>query len=90
MNTVVELTKAHHTAITLVTYFLFANFVSALPSPSNQSSGFYKWFFAFSSGLGASLPRLIPKLRLPNDPTAGSPTYFATPNNTKTGQEGQT
>jgi len=80
MTAVYSFITAHQTTSALVGYFLFANFVSSLPSPSNTSGGFYKWFFAFSSGLGAALPRLLPKLRLPVDPTAGSPTYFAKPN----------
>lgn len=79
MMTLLAFWSAHQPYSALTAYFLFANFVSSLPSPNNASSGFYKWFFAFSSGLGAALPRLLPKLRLPVDPTAGSPTYFAKP-----------
>jgi hypothetical protein len=71
--------EAHKTISALAVYFIFSNFVSALPSPYNASSGFYKWFFAFCTSIGAALPRLFPSLRLPSDPTAGSKTFFAKP-----------
>lgn len=79
MNTIVSFITVHQTISALVAYFLFSNFASSLPSPSAQSSAFYKWLFAFSASLGAALPRLFPSLRLPSDPTAGQPTYFSKP-----------
>lgn len=81
MSTIISFITAHQTISALVAYFLFSNFASSLPSPSNNSNGFYKWLFAFSASLGAALPRLFPSLRLPSDPTAGQPTYFAKPAN---------
>jgi hypothetical protein len=69
---------AHQTIASLTAYFLFSNFVSALPSPNMNSNGFYKWAFAFSTSIGAALPRLFPSLRL-NDPTSGTQTYFGKP-----------
>lgn len=68
---------AHQTTAALVAYWLVSNFVSALPSPSNASGGFYKFFFAFSHSLAGSIPRVFPTLRAPNDPTQGSATYFS-------------
>lgn len=66
----------HQTAAALILYWLASNFVSALPSPTNNSGNFYKFTFAFAHGLSGSLPRIFPSTRVFNDPTRGSQTYF--------------
>lgn len=76
---------AHTTVIAVGSMWLFSNIVTALPSPSNSSGGFYKFFFALLHGLSGSLPRVFPQARVFNDPTRGSQTYFA-----HDGQEQQT
>src|ERR1700677_1083235 len=78
ITAIYNLVQAHPTYLALAGYFLFSNFVSALPSPTTASGGFYKWFFAFSTGIGAALRRLFPKLRL-NDVTSSAQTYFTKP-----------
>lgn len=53
--------------------------VASLPSPTQSSNGFYKWFFAFSHGIIGALPRLLPQLRLPSDPSRNGETFFSKP-----------
>ena len=77
MGMVYQYLAAHHTAVALVLFWLGSNFVSALPSPTNASGGFYKFVFAFAHGLSGSLPRIFPSTRVFNDPTRGSQTYFS-------------
>lgn len=67
---------AHQTVVALLSAWIGSNFVSALPSPDTSSGKPYKFFFSFMSGLSGSLPRLLPNLRLPSDPTRTSPTFF--------------
>jgi len=80
MNSIWQFVMAHQTTAALGAFWMVSNFVSALPSPSNSSGGFYKWFFAFATGLVGSLPRVFPSARVFNDPTRGSGTYFQQPN----------
>lgn len=70
---------AHQTASALITFWLGSNFISALPSPNQQSGNGYKFFFSFMHGLAGSLPRLLPNLRLPGDPSRGTPAFFTPP-----------
>lgn len=67
---------AHQTVFAVVAYWIGSNFISALPSPSQTSNGFYKFFFTLMHGLAGSIPRVIPGLRLPSDPTKDSQTFF--------------
>ena len=66
----------HETAVAIGAMWLFSNVVTALPSPNNNSNGFYKFFFALLHGLSGSLPRVFPQARVFNDPTRGSQSYF--------------
>lgn len=77
MNQIWGFIVAHQTTSALVAYWLLSNIVTALPSPSNTSNGFYKFVFAFGHGVSGSLARVFPQLRAPNDPTQGSATYFS-------------
>ena len=77
MTTLWSFIMAHQTTAALVAFWLFSNVVTALPSPNNDSNGFYKWAFAFGHGLAGSLARVFPSARVFNDPTQGSATYFA-------------
>ena len=63
-------------AIAVGVYFLFANLVSTMPSPSKDSGVAYKWAFGFLHGIGAALPRIFPKLRWFSDPSRNAPSYF--------------
>lgn len=60
----------------IVGYWLLSNVASALPSPSQASSGIYKFTFSLIHGLVGSIPRLVPSLRLPGDPSRTSPTFY--------------
>ena len=77
MTSVWQFLMAHQTTSALVAFWVLSNFASSLPSPNSASNGFYKWFFAFANGTVGSMGRIFPNLRLPNDPTANSPTYFS-------------
>lgn len=81
MNNLWTFVGAHQTIIALVAMWLFSNVVTALPSPTNDSPGWYKFTFAFMHGLSGSLPRVFPAARVFNDPTQGSKTYFSKDNN---------
>jgi hypothetical protein len=39
--------------------WLVSNGVSALPTPKDQGSAFYEWFFKFTQPIGAGIPRLL-------------------------------
>ena len=41
----------NHGVIALLIYWTFANAIGALPTPEASSSGFYQWFYKFTSGL---------------------------------------
>jgi hypothetical protein len=41
----------------IVSYWLVANAISALPIPDTTSGKFYGWFFKFSNGFAANLSR---------------------------------
>lgn len=73
---------AHPTAFGMGSLWVFSNIVTALPSPTNSSGNFYKFWFAFAHGIAGSLPRVFPAARVFNDPTQQSQTYFAKPNGT--------
>ncbi len=77
MNSVLEFFQAHQTTSVLIAFWMGSNVVSALPSPDTNSAKPYKFFFSLMHGLAGSLPRLLPNLRLPTDPTRTSPTFFA-------------
>lgn len=77
MNALWSLISTHQTVAALIAAWLGSNFVSALPSPDQNSAGFYKFFFSLMHGLAGSLPRLLPSLRLPSDPTKTSTPFFA-------------
>lgn len=79
MTTIWNLIVQHHTASALIAFWLGSNFISALPSPNTNSGSGYKFFFSFMHGLAGSLPRLLPMMRLPGDPSRGTPTFFAPP-----------
>lgn len=79
MTQIWDFVMAHQTTVALIAYWIGSNFISALPSPSNTSGGFYKFFFALLHGLAGSIPRVLPGARVFNDPTQGSQTYFAKP-----------
>lgn len=76
MNTIWNFIMGHQTTAALVVMWIGSNIVTALPSPSNQSGGFYKFTFALVHGLAGSIPRIFPATRLFGDSTAGSKTYF--------------
>lgn len=40
-----------HGGLSLLMFWVFANAVGALPTPATNSSGFYQWFYKFTSGL---------------------------------------
>lgn len=80
MNAIQQFVVGHTTVLAVGSMWLFSNIVTALPSPSNASGNFYKFFFAFAQGLAGSLPRVFPAARVFNDPTSGSGTYFRKPN----------
>ncbi len=73
--------QQHQTAAALIAYWVASNVVTSLPSPTQDSSGFYKFFFTLSHGLAGSLSRVFPALRLPNVPSDSTPidqqTFFA-------------
>lgn len=75
--------QAHHTTASLIAFWLGTNIVTSLPSPTQQSGTFYKFIFSLLHGLGGSLSRVFPALRLPNVPSdpapPNPPTFFATP-----------
>lgn len=92
MNSLWNFVATHQTIVALVAMWLFSNIVTALPSPTNDSGGFYKFAFAFMHGLSGSLPRVFPAARVFNDPTQGSKTYFSKDsgsNGTNSAQGGQ-
>ena len=60
-----------------VGYWLLSNVVSSLPSPDQSSGKGYKFMFTVSHSLVGSIPRILPWLRLPSDPSRNTPTYFA-------------
>lgn len=60
----------------LIGYWLLSNIVSAMPSPSQASAPLYKFVFSLGHGLVGSIPRLLPSLRLPGDPSRTSQPYF--------------
>jgi len=70
---------SHQTVSALIAAWLGSNFVSALPSPNSSSSTFYQFFFSLTHGLAGSLPRLLPMLRLPSDPSRASTPFYASP-----------
>lgn len=79
MQTVITYITAHQTIAALIAAWIGSNFIGALPSPDQSSGKFYKFLFALAHGLAGSLPRLFPNLRLPGDPSKGSPTFFGAP-----------
>lgn len=62
----------------IIGYWLLSNVVSAMPSPSQASSSGYKFLFSLGHSLVGSIPRLLPSLRLPGDPSKGSATFYGT------------
>jgi hypothetical protein len=48
---------AHPTTVTLFTYYVMASFVGSLAMPTDQSSGFYRFFFKFVNTLAANYTR---------------------------------
>lgn len=73
--------QAHQTSVALIAFWLGSNIVTALPSPTQASGNFYKFFFSLMHGLAGSLSRVFPALRLPpvpSDPTTpqSQPTFF--------------
>jgi hypothetical protein len=79
MTALIHLIVAHQTASALIAMWLGSNVVSAMPSPSQSSNGFYKFIFSLAHGLAGSLPRLLPNLRLPGDTTRGAQSFFGRP-----------
>ena len=57
MNTIWQFIVAHQTVVTMVSYYVFAAFVGALPMPDNTSGKFYKFFFAFINTIAANISR---------------------------------
>lgn len=76
MTTILHFIAVHQTSVSLFAAWLGSNIVTSLPSPTNQSNGFYKFIFALLHGLAGSIARVFPSLRVFNDPTQGSKTYF--------------
>lgn len=60
----------------LIGFWLLSNIVSAMPSPSQSSSSWYKFVFSLGHSLVGSIPRLLPSLRLPGDPSKGSQSFY--------------
>ena len=89
MTTIWNFITAHSTIVGMGSLWLFSNIVTALPSPTNTSGNFYKFWFAFAHGLAGSLPRVFPAARVFNDPTQQSQTYFAKPADNAPGAGGK-
>lgn len=51
----------HQVAITLGSYIVLSNAVNSLPSATEKSSNFYKWFFTFSHAIMLQAGRFINK-----------------------------
>lgn len=79
MNAAWGFISTHQTVAALIAAWLGSNVVSALPSPNGSSGKFYQFVFSLMHGLAGSLPRLLPSLRLPSDPSRGTIPFFATP-----------
>lgn len=80
MTSIWAFVMAHQTTVALIAFWLFSNVATALPSPSNDSAMFYKFFFALVHGMSGSLARVFPQARI-LDPTSTSQSYFAAPKN---------
>lgn len=46
---------AHSTIIALGSYIVFSCAVSSMPSPRENSSEFYQWFFKFANALASNI-----------------------------------
>lgn len=81
---------ANHTYLSLgilVGLWLLSNIVSAMPSPDQGSSPWYKFLFTLGHSLVGSIPRILPSLRLPSDPSRSSTPYFGGPKDTTSNAE---
>lgn len=47
----------HPALAALIAYYILSAAISALPSPTADSSKFYQWFFKFSNGIAANISR---------------------------------
>jgi hypothetical protein len=56
-----EFLMSHQVIIAVGLFFLYSNAVQALPAPTEKSSGFYRWLFAFSHGLAGNLKYALQK-----------------------------
>lgn len=70
-------------AIAVAVLWIFSNVVTALPSPDQSSGKGYKFFFTFMHSVAGGLPRFLPSLRLPGDPTRSNQTFFGKPPESK-------
>jgi hypothetical protein len=48
-----------HGVVVLVAGWVLTNAISTLPTPRNNSSQFYEWFFKFAQSVGGAIPRLM-------------------------------
>jgi hypothetical protein len=53
------LIQQHPTIAGVILMWLVGNGVSAMPTPKDDSSALYEWFFKFMQPIGAALPRLM-------------------------------
>jgi hypothetical protein len=48
-----------HGFVVLVCGWLLTNAISTMPTPRDNSSQFYEWFFKFAQATGGAIPRLL-------------------------------
>lgn len=59
MNTLQSLWHWHPAICGVIAMWLFANFVSTMPTPTDKAPEWYIWMFRYLHVVGAGLPRLI-------------------------------
>jgi hypothetical protein len=50
---------AHQFVVGVVSMWVLSTAIGALPTPKDGTSALYQWFFGFSQGIGAAIPRLL-------------------------------
>lgn len=50
--------QSHGIAV-MVAGWLLTNAISTMPTPRDNSSQFYEWFFKFMQAIGGAIPRLL-------------------------------
>jgi hypothetical protein len=59
MHWVLSLIEAHQIVSGTILMWIIGNAISAMPTPRDNGSMFYDWFFKFMQPIGGAIPRML-------------------------------